>query len=73
MLVAVSDPTLLGVAALLTATSGAITTLIGIRKTSTEAREAEAERCRGLLREARLEAEAAAAELHAIKMRGAAP
>jgi hypothetical protein len=62
-----SNPTLLGLAALMTAVGGIASTIAAIRK----ARSEEEEKCLERLKEARAEAEAASAELHERKMRDA--
>jgi hypothetical protein len=59
-----ADPTLVGIAALLTATGGIASTIMAIRKSRTE----ECEECFENLKEARSEAERLAGELHDLKM-----
>ena len=61
---AVDQPTLLGIAAIVTATGGIASTIMALRKSRSEDHEA----CLEHLRESRAEAEALAAELHALKM-----
>jgi hypothetical protein len=58
------QPTLLGIAALLTAFGGVISTIMAFRKSRSDDEQACLER----LKEARAEAERLAAELHARKM-----
>jgi hypothetical protein len=65
------ETTLLGIAAVITAISGVISTIVGSRKSAKEAREKSEQECRERLKAARIEAEAAAAELHEIKMKEA--
>ena len=69
MVLAVADPTLLGVAALATAISGILSTWYGFHKTNKEARRQEQEECHKKLMEARKEGEDVAEELHALKMK----
>jgi hypothetical protein len=64
------DPTLLGIAAILSALGGVISTVWSHRKATKDEREKQEEICRQKLREARKEAEEAAEELHRIKMEG---
>jgi hypothetical protein len=61
---AVSDPTLLGLAALLTALGAIASTIMALRKSRSEDHEA----CLEHLKEARAEAEEYSAELHQVKM-----
>jgi hypothetical protein len=67
VILAIDDPTLLGLAAFVTAIGGMATTIVAIRKSHAEG-EAD---CRKKLAEARAEAEKLAAELHERKMREA--
>jgi len=64
-----SDPTLLGVAAILTALSGIISAIWGAIKSRREGREAADDELREHLRDCREEAEKLASELHSMKMR----
>lgn len=59
------QPTLLGIAAFLTAIGGVASTIMAIRKSRSE----EHEKCLEQLKEARAEAEALAKELHERKMK----
>jgi hypothetical protein len=63
------ETTLLGVAAIITAISGVISTILGARKARREERARAEEECFQKLKAARVEAEEAAAELHEIKMK----
>jgi hypothetical protein len=63
------DPTLLGVAALITAISGIVTTIFSARSKAKEAREEAEEKCRLRLQETREESERCAQELHRLKMK----
>ena len=60
-------PTLLGVAAIISAIGGCVSTFLALRTT----RNSEREQCIERLREARAEAEQVAAELHKRKMHDA--
>jgi hypothetical protein len=64
-----ADTTLVGVAALLTALSGALSTFFGIRLTRRDAQAKSEKDCRERLRAVRAEAEGLAEELHKRKMR----
>jgi hypothetical protein len=64
ILAAISDTTLLGLAALLTAVGGVASTVMALRRGRSEDHEA----CLEHLKEARAEAEAYAVELHETKM-----
>lgn len=64
-----NDPTLLGLAAVITALSGVVSTIVGTRRARREAREKAEEECLQRLKKTRAEAEAVAAELHELKMR----
>jgi hypothetical protein len=64
ILAAISDPTLLGLAAIVTALGGVASTVMALRRTRSEDHEA----CLEHLKEARAEAEAYAQELHKLKM-----
>jgi hypothetical protein len=59
------EPTLLGIAALVSAVGGIASTIMAIRKSHSE----EEQQCLERLKEARAEAEASAQELHRRKMR----
>jgi hypothetical protein len=61
---AIDQPTLLGLAALVTATGGIASTIMALRRSRSEDHEA----CLEHLREARAEAEEYSAELHKVKM-----
>lgn len=63
------EPTLLGVAAIITSLSGVVTAIIGARRRSQEAREKADEECHNRLRRVRAESEELAQELHRIRMR----
>jgi hypothetical protein len=65
------NATLLGAAAIITAISGVISTIVGSRRSAKEAREKAEEECREKLKAARIEAEEAAAELHRLRMEAA--
>jgi uncharacterized protein HemX len=69
MLVAASDPTLLGIAALLTALAGIASSIWGVIKSRKEGKEKADETLRKNLRDCRTEAEKLAEELHRSKMR----
>jgi hypothetical protein len=58
------DPTLLGIAACISALGGVLTTIWAHRKSKKE----EQEECHKRLRETREESEALAEELHSLKM-----
>jgi hypothetical protein len=62
-------PTLLGIAAIISSISGALTTVFGARAARKEATARAEDECREKLKAARLEAEDAAKELHDVKMR----
>jgi len=62
------NPTLLGIAALITAIGGVISTIVGARRARREERDRAEQECRERLKSARQEAEETAAELHALKM-----
>jgi hypothetical protein len=64
-----SDPTLLGVAALLTALAGIISTIWGALKSRKEGKDQADEELRKRLRDCRSEAEKLADEMHRLKMR----
>jgi len=69
MLAAVlNDPTLLGIAACISAIGGVTTTILGSRRARREERDKSEEECRERLKAARKEAEEAAFELHRRKM-----
>lgn len=59
------NPTLLGIAAVVSAIGGAASTIMAIRKQHSE----EEQECRERLKQARAEAESSAQELHERKMR----
>jgi hypothetical protein len=63
----VPAPTLLGIAALISAIGGLISTILALRKHQSE----EHEQCLKQLKEARIESEGLAKELHELKMRDA--
>ena len=63
-LAAVDEPTLLGLAAIVSAVGGVASTIMALRRSHTE----EHEHCLEQLRLVRAEAETVAAELHALKM-----
>lgn len=69
MLLAVDDPTLLGLAAIATSLSGIISTWYGFHRTSKETERKANEECAQKLREARQEGEEVAQELHELKMK----
>lgn len=60
-------PTLLGLAAVVSAIGGCVSTVLALRKATSD----EHEQCLERLREARTESEKMAAELHALRMRDA--
>jgi Na+-transporting methylmalonyl-CoA/oxaloacetate decarboxylase gamma subunit len=68
---ATGEATLLGIAAVITAISGVISTIVGSRRSAKEAKEKAEEECREKLKVARIEAEEAAAELHRLRMEAA--
>jgi Sec-independent protein translocase protein TatA len=61
------EPTLLGIAAIVSAVGGVGSTIMAIRKSRSE----EEQECLERLKEARAEAEASAQKLHELKMRDA--
>jgi hypothetical protein len=61
------EPTLLGIAAVISAVGGIASTIMAIRKSHSE----EEQQCLERLKEARVEAEASAQELHERKMHDA--
>lgn len=61
------QPTLLGIAAIVSAVGGCASTILAIRK----ARDEETEKCVQQLKECRAESERLASELHEIRMRDA--
>jgi hypothetical protein len=63
------NATLLGVAAIISAISGIASTIFGARRARREEHDKDEEQCRERLRLARKEAEEAAMELHARKMK----
>jgi hypothetical protein len=63
-----TQPTLLGIAAVIAAIGGIISTLLSNRRARREEREKSEEDCLQRLKAARLEAEEAAAELHRRRM-----
>jgi hypothetical protein len=63
------NATLLGIAAIISAVSGIATTIMGSRRARREEHDKDEEQCRERLRLARKEAEEAAMELHARKMK----
>jgi len=65
------EPTLLGVAAILSSVGGLISTVVGVRRSKREEREKAENECFEKLKAVRLEAEEAANELHALKMKHA--
>jgi hypothetical protein len=65
------ETTLLGIAAVITAISGVLSTIFGSRRSAKEAKEKAEEECREKLKAARIEAEEAAAELHRLRMEAA--
>jgi hypothetical protein len=64
-----SDPTLLGIAALLTALAGIISSVWGALKSRKEGKDQADEELRKRLRDCRSEAEKLADEMHRLKMR----
>lgn len=64
-----SDPTLLGLSALLTALAGIISTIWGALKSRREGKDQADEELRKRLRDCRGEAEKLADEMHQMKMR----
>ena len=62
------QPTLLGIAAIVSAVSGMIVSVVAARRASKEGKEKADEDCLQRLRQARAEAEAYAQELHQLKM-----
>lgn len=69
LLIVWDNATLLGIAAVITAISGIISTVFGARKARREEHDKDEEQCRERLRAARKEAEEAAMELHARRMK----
>lgn len=63
------QPTLLGIAAVVSAVGGCASTILAIRK----ARDEETQKCLERLKEARAEGERLAEELHAMRMRDLDP
>jgi uncharacterized membrane protein len=63
------DPTLIGLAALIAAIGGIISTIVGVRKARRDERAKAEEECLQRLKEARKESEDLAAELHQLRMR----
>jgi uncharacterized protein YlxW (UPF0749 family) len=63
-----SDPTLLGVAAIITALAGVITSIWGAVRSHREGKKEADEELRAHLRDCREESEQLASELHRIKM-----
>lgn len=68
MIAAIDSPTLLGAAAVISATGGMVSTILALRKSRTEEHEHALEQ----LAECRAEAERLAKELHDLKMKKAA-
>lgn len=64
----VDQPTLLGIAAIISSLSGMCTTVFGARAARKEAKMKAEEECHERLRVARLEAEEAAEQLHDMRM-----
>jgi hypothetical protein len=62
----VDEPTLLGLAAVVSAIAGCATTIMAIRKSHSE----EYEKCLESLKECRAESERLAQELHRLRMQG---
>jgi methylthioribose-1-phosphate isomerase len=62
------QPTLLGLAALISATAGAFTTVIGARRNNKDQKERAEDEYRDRLRAARAEAEDLAGALHRVRM-----
>jgi hypothetical protein len=69
MILAVSQPTLLGCAAILTSISGILSTWYGFHKSAKDAEKVANEECHKKLMEARKEGEEVAEELHKLKMK----
>jgi hypothetical protein len=63
------DPTLLGVAAIISAIGGIVSTVWALRKSRREEHDKATEEMRVRLKECREESERLAAELHQIKMK----
>ena len=63
------NATLLGIAAIISATTGIATTIMGSKRARKEEHDKDEEQCRERLKAARKEAEEAAMELHARKMK----
>jgi hypothetical protein len=68
VLLEITDPTLLGVAAIITSFAGVVTTIIGARRSAREAKEKADEDCFTRLRDLRSESEKIAEELHRMRM-----
>lgn len=68
-MIALDQPTLLGLAAVIAAVGGILSTLIGARKARREERDKAEQECLERLKASRKEAEEAMAELHQLKMR----
>lgn len=64
------DPTLLGVAAIVSAFGGVVSTVVGARRSRRDERAKAEQECFERLKATRAEAEALARELHEIKMQG---
>lgn len=64
-----SNPTLLGIAAIVAAVGGIVSTIVGARHAAKEERKKADEECFEKLKVARAEAEAVAAELHKLRMK----
>jgi len=64
------EPTLLGVAAIITSCGGLMTTIIASRRSGKEAKAKADEQCYERLREVRSESEQLANELHRLRMSG---
>jgi uncharacterized membrane protein (DUF106 family) len=68
VLAASGDPTLLGVAAIVSALGGVVSTILAHRSAKKEAKRKADEECLERLRATRVEAEQLAEELHRMKM-----
>ena len=68
MFASIEQPTLLGIAAILSALGGILSTVWAIRKGRRDERDKEREDCRKRLTAARQEAEQLAEALHSLKM-----
>jgi hypothetical protein len=69
LILAFSNPTLLGLAAIVSSVCGALTGIVGMRRASKEERDKANEDCLERLKVARAEAEEMAEKLHEEKMR----